>query len=146
MAVRLATDPIGGSNDDLHELGGGTPLQTCLTEARAAGFTGIELRHKFPRDGRRCAWGRTGEFLQAPSPMWFVLDPQSQAAEPAQPRYIRRPVLHLELHLRDVVTAIDVVLARNGRRTPEQKRRTFTLPTPRATMEVHQRRPRLLSA
>jgi len=32
------------------ELGGATPLETCLAEARLAGFEGIELGHKFPRD------------------------------------------------------------------------------------------------
>lgn len=50
MTVRLATNPIAWSNDDLRELGGETPLETCLSEARLAGFTGIELGHKFPRD------------------------------------------------------------------------------------------------
>lgn len=49
MSVRLGTNPIAWSNDDLRELGGATSLATCLTEARAAGFTGIELGHKFPR-------------------------------------------------------------------------------------------------
>jgi inosose dehydratase len=50
MAVRLGVSPIGWSNDDLPELGGDTPLETCLAEARAAGFAGIELGNKFPRD------------------------------------------------------------------------------------------------
>jgi inosose dehydratase/3D-(3,5/4)-trihydroxycyclohexane-1,2-dione acylhydrolase (decyclizing) len=50
MTVRLGTNPIGWSNDDLRELGGETPLETCLSEARSAGFDGIELGHKFPRD------------------------------------------------------------------------------------------------
>jgi inosose dehydratase/3D-(3,5/4)-trihydroxycyclohexane-1,2-dione acylhydrolase (decyclizing) len=50
MAVRLGTNPIGWSNDDLRELGGGAPLETCLAEARQAGVAGIELGHKFPRD------------------------------------------------------------------------------------------------
>ena len=50
MTVRLGTNPIGWSNDDLRELGGETPLETCLAEARLAGFDGIELGHKFPRD------------------------------------------------------------------------------------------------
>lgn len=50
MPIRLGTNPIGWSNDDLRELGGTTPLEVCLTEARAAGFAGIELGHKFPRD------------------------------------------------------------------------------------------------
>ena len=50
MTVRLGTNPIGWSNDDLRELGGETPLETCLAEARSAGYAGIELGHKFPRD------------------------------------------------------------------------------------------------
>ena len=50
MPVRLGTNPIAWSNDDLRSLGGATALETCLTEARQAGFTGIELGHKFPRE------------------------------------------------------------------------------------------------
>jgi myo-inosose-2 dehydratase len=50
MAVRIGTNPIGWSNDDLRSLGGDTPLETCLDEAACAGFTGIELGHKFPRE------------------------------------------------------------------------------------------------
>ena len=50
MPVRLGVSPIGWSNDDLPELGGDTPLETCLAEARRAGFEGIELGNKFPRD------------------------------------------------------------------------------------------------
>src|SRR5438874_12079081 len=50
MPVRLGISPIGWSNDDLPELGGDTPLEACLTEARLAGFEGIELGNKFPRD------------------------------------------------------------------------------------------------
>ena len=62
MPVRLGTNPIGWSNDDLRELGGDTPLETCLREAREAGFDGIELGHKFPRDAAklRQALARTG--------------------------------------------------------------------------------------
>src|SRR6266566_3451297 len=50
MPVRLGISPIGWSNDDLPELGGDTPLETCLAEARLAAFEGIELGNKFPRD------------------------------------------------------------------------------------------------
>jgi inosose dehydratase len=50
MTVRLGTNPIAWSNDDLRVLGGETSLETCLSEARAAGYEGIELGHKFPRD------------------------------------------------------------------------------------------------
>ncbi|WP_286828797.1 MULTISPECIES: myo-inosose-2 dehydratase [Kordiimonas] len=49
-SVRLGTNPIAWSNDDMRELGGATSLDTCLGEARTAGFEGIELGHKFPRD------------------------------------------------------------------------------------------------
>jgi inosose dehydratase/3D-(3,5/4)-trihydroxycyclohexane-1,2-dione acylhydrolase (decyclizing) len=49
MAVRIGANPIGWSNDDMRELGGATPLETCLAEAKEAGFEGMELGHKFPR-------------------------------------------------------------------------------------------------
>ncbi len=55
LMVRLGTNPIAWSNDDLPELGGDTPLETCLREARAAGFTGIEKGNKFPTDPDRAA-------------------------------------------------------------------------------------------
>src|SRR5881409_3440578 len=48
--VRLGTNPIAWSNDDLPELGGETPLETCLAEAAAAGFSGIEKGNKFPNE------------------------------------------------------------------------------------------------
>jgi inosose dehydratase len=50
MAVRIGINPITWSNDDLPELGGQTPLETCLAEAREAGYAGIELGNKFPRE------------------------------------------------------------------------------------------------
>lgn len=48
--IRIGANPIGWSNDDLRELGGETPLETCLAEARSVGFEGMELGHKFPRE------------------------------------------------------------------------------------------------
>ena len=50
MSVRIGINPITWSNDDLPELGGETPLETCLGEAREAGYAGIELGNKFPRE------------------------------------------------------------------------------------------------
>lgn len=55
MTIRLGTNPIAWSNDDLESLGGETPLETCLREARAAGFEGIEMGNKFPRDAATLA-------------------------------------------------------------------------------------------
>ena len=49
MSVRLGINPLTWTIDDLPEVGGETSLETCLTEARAAGFEGVELGCKFPR-------------------------------------------------------------------------------------------------
>ncbi len=68
MAIRIGANPIGWSNDDLQEIGGATSLDSCLAEAREAGFVGMELGHKFPREpaalkaalapyGMRCVGG-----------------------------------------------------------------------------------------
>ena len=49
MPVRIGVNPIGWTNDDLETLGDDTSLDTCLAEARQAGYAGIELGRKFPR-------------------------------------------------------------------------------------------------
>ena len=49
MTLRLGINPLTWMNDDMPELGAETPLETCLAEAREAGFEGIELGNKFPR-------------------------------------------------------------------------------------------------
>lgn len=49
MPIRIGANPIGWSNDDLQDIGGDTPLEVCLAEAGEAGFVGMELGHKFPR-------------------------------------------------------------------------------------------------
>ncbi len=48
MIAKLGVAPIAWSNDDLPELGGDTPLDTCLGDAKAAGFVGVETGGKFP--------------------------------------------------------------------------------------------------
>ncbi len=65
-----------------------------------------------------------------------VLDPHRQAATPAQACLIRRPVLHLERHLRDVVTAISVVFVRH--RGGQNQKGNGILP-PLQVNEMHQR-------
>ncbi|MET0597325.1 MAG: myo-inosose-2 dehydratase [Mesorhizobium sp.] len=49
MTVRIGINPITWTNDDVPELGGDTPLETCLAETRQAGYAGTELGGKFPR-------------------------------------------------------------------------------------------------
>ena len=49
MKVRIGINPLTWSNDDLPALGAENSLEMCLSEARAAGYTGVELGNKFPR-------------------------------------------------------------------------------------------------
>jgi inosose dehydratase len=55
MPIRIGANPIGWSNDDLRSLGAETSLETCLAEAKLAGFAGMELGHKFPREPKALA-------------------------------------------------------------------------------------------
>ena len=50
MKIKIGIAPIAWSNDDMPELGGDTPIEICLYEAKKAGFSGIELGGKFPRN------------------------------------------------------------------------------------------------
>lgn len=50
MGVRLGINPITWMNDDLPWLGGDTPVDAVLSEARLAGYDGIEMGGKFPRE------------------------------------------------------------------------------------------------
>ena len=53
MKIKLGIAPIAWSNDDMPELGGDTPIEKCLDDARYIKvFTGIELGGKFPRKSR----------------------------------------------------------------------------------------------
>jgi len=49
MSIRSGANPIGWTNDDLQEIGGSTPLETCLAEAKESGVEGMEFGHKCPR-------------------------------------------------------------------------------------------------
>src|ERR1700690_1813742 len=50
MTIRIGANPIGWSNDDMPSLGGETPLEQCLSEAKSVGIEGMELGNKFPRE------------------------------------------------------------------------------------------------
>jgi inosose dehydratase len=49
MTLRIGINPLTWSNDDLPSLGADITLETCLEQAAAAGYSGVELGHKFPR-------------------------------------------------------------------------------------------------
>jgi inosose dehydratase len=50
MSIRFGVSPIAWVNDDMPELGGATPVETILADARDIGFAGVELGGKFPRE------------------------------------------------------------------------------------------------
>jgi inosose dehydratase len=49
MPCPIGINPLTWTNDDMPELGGDTPLEICLAEAKLAGYDGMELGNKFPR-------------------------------------------------------------------------------------------------
>ena len=49
MKAKLGIAPIAWSNDDLPELGGETTLETCLSESKISGFSGVETGGEFPK-------------------------------------------------------------------------------------------------
>jgi inosose dehydratase len=53
MTVKLGINPIGWTNDCMHWLGDFIPLEQCLAEVKQAGFAGVELGRKFPRDAAK---------------------------------------------------------------------------------------------
>ena len=53
MNPSIGINPISWTNDDLQYVGGEVPLETCLAQARQAGYEGVELGHKFPRDAAK---------------------------------------------------------------------------------------------
>ena len=50
MKARLGIAPIAWWNDDLEELSDDVSLEECLSQARRAGFTGMETGRRFPMD------------------------------------------------------------------------------------------------
>lgn len=47
--ISLGVSPLSWTNDVLEDLGHDVPLETCLAQAAANGFQGVELGRKFPR-------------------------------------------------------------------------------------------------
>jgi inosose dehydratase len=49
--IMLGVAPIAWSNDDLHELGGETSIESCLKDMQTIGYAGTEIGNKFPSSG-----------------------------------------------------------------------------------------------
>jgi sugar phosphate isomerase/epimerase len=94
MSIRIGANPIGWTNDDLQEIGGDTPLETCLAEARQAGVVGMEKGHKLPSDGAELKElkGYSG---------WVVLEAEQDPKKaPALP-YAKQGVAHIRPALKE---------------------------------------------
>ena len=50
LDIRIGINPISWTNDDLPQLGGNIPLETCLAEGSEIGYVGFELGNKFPKN------------------------------------------------------------------------------------------------
>lgn len=50
LKAKLGMSPIAWWNDDLPELSEDVTIEECLRQSRGAGFTGMELGQRFPRD------------------------------------------------------------------------------------------------
>lgn len=90
MTIQIGANPIGWSNDDMQELGGETPLETCLAEARSVGFAGMELGHKFPRSAPELRAVLAPFAMQCVSG-WYSANLLTQDA--------RQELIHLRPHL-----------------------------------------------
>jgi inosose dehydratase len=103
MRAKLGVAPIAWTNDDLPELGGKTSLETCLTEARAAGFTGVETGGKFPKNAAAlkaelsahglhlCSGWYSGTVLDAPDDL--LAEKEQAAAQLALFRQLQAPCI-----------------------------------------------------
>jgi len=64
----VGANPIIWSNDDFNDLAGDVPLDTILAEMRAAGYSGSELGHAYPRAPAALASASTGRAVASNSP------------------------------------------------------------------------------
>lgn len=70
MNIKIGTNPIAWTNDDLPELGGEISLEQCLQETRKAGYSGTEMGGKFPRSPDKLRKVLAGNDLQLVSGWW----------------------------------------------------------------------------
>lgn len=92
MSVRIGVNPITWSNDDLTSLGREISLDECLSQGKAAGYSGFELGHKFPRNSDALATVLAEHDLSLVSG-WF----SGAVAEITVAEEIKRIQPHLEL-------------------------------------------------
>jgi inosose dehydratase len=119
--IRLGVAPIGWSNDDLPELGGDIPLEQCLREARAAGYSGVEKGGKFPLDPKVL-----GPLLEehglALVSGWFSGELRQGSVEREKRRIARQLALYQALDVPVMVYAETTGTVQGNRDTPVASR------------------------
>ncbi|MCY3997330.1 MAG: myo-inosose-2 dehydratase [Rhodobacter sp.] len=68
--IPVGINPLSWTNDADPELGDHISFSTCITEAALAGFTGIEIGRKFPRDPKELLAALSGRNL-VPVSCWY---------------------------------------------------------------------------
>lgn len=68
--LRVGINPLSWTNDAYHNLGDDIPFSTCIRDAAAAGFTGMEIGRKFPRDPKVMLEALAGHGL-LPVSCWY---------------------------------------------------------------------------
>ncbi len=125
MKARLGIAPIAWSNDDLPELGGETSLEICLSESRAAGFSGVETGGKFPATARELQSALDAYDLRLASG-WYsgtVLDSDLEAEKD---RAMGQLTLFRECGAACIVYGETAGTIQNIRDTPLVRRRTLS--------------------
>lgn len=125
MKARLGIAPIAWSNDDLPELGGETTLETCLSEAREAGFSGIETGGKFPKSS-----AKLGPILLAHGLRlcggWYSGTLLDNDIEAEKDRVHQQMELFRDLHAPCLVYGETAGTIQGERNTPLDRRRTLS--------------------
>ena len=115
MTIRLGANLIGWSNDDLQEIVGETSLETCLAEAREAGFVGVELGDTFPSEAaqlraRPLIWPVLADDSRSSCSSalrakgfsgWVVLEAEQDPKKAPSLAYAKKGVAHLKTAFRE---------------------------------------------
>ena len=121
--VRIGVSPLLWSNDDLPRLGENVPLVRMLTQAASAGYEGVELGHKFPRDPDRLR-AALGPFGLSLASGWYG----SRLLERSVADELAAAGAHLEL-LRKLGAEVVVVAEVSGTVHTNRRARLSSRPT-----------------
>jgi len=124
MMIQLGIAPIAWSNDDLPQLGGETSLEQCLTEARLAGYSGVEKGGKFPMDAAQLKPLLDDHGLKLASG-WFSGGLLDLSVDQEKKRIRQQLELYQDLNVPLMVYAETTGTVQNKLQTPVSRRPTL---------------------